>query len=537
LPVNQKKKEKKLNTFMSSFLNLNIQINKKMMNLTKAKTVLFWIRNSSICFLIFFNIAIFSQNQSSTSQTKKDSLSSEISEEDVVKTTNYYITRKEYNKASLFLSKCYTHFFSESLKVNWLYAHVLSLNGDKIQAADKFKKAISISPMDKNLQMDYARLLYEMGEIDKVVILMSKFMDTDSTNVEFLLMQANISFWKGNLNNSRKKIDKIQEIYPNTAITNSLTQQIKELTAFNIKTNFEYQTDSQPLDYFAEHIVLSKYKSRYLNAKLEISNYNFSPQKEQAFILKLSNQFYFDKLKLVANVTGGFYKNFSEKTDWIGGINITHKLRPNLSLNLGYSKESLLSALPSTAFNLTHQDVFGGIDYNNKLLIVHAGYKEQFFKDDNIIKSIGSWILSQPMKIRKFNFQFGYSYSYTDAKDILFFFDNQGLGVYDPYFTPKEQEIHSGLFIVNYKPTTKISFEAKVNYGFTATVRNPYPLQVTATSIEIGGFYDETFTPVELTGNIKYRFSNRLTAKITYTNQETFFYKRENINLGLNFNI
>ena len=55
--------------------------------------------------------------------------------------------------------------------------------------------------------------------------------------------------------------------------------------------------------------------------------------------------------------------------------------------------------------------------------------------------------------------------------------------------------------------------------------------------MEIGGFYDETFSPLELTGNINYSFSNRFTAKITYTNQETFFYKRENINLGLNFNI
>jgi len=53
----------------------------------------------------------------------------------------------------------------------------------------------------------------------------------------------------------------------------------------------------------------------------------------------------------------------------------------------------------------------------------------------------------------------------------------------------------------------------------------------------IGGFYDETFTPLELTGVINYSFSDRITAKVTYINQETFFYKRENINLGLNFNI
>jgi Tfp pilus assembly protein PilF len=520
---------------MPSFLNLEYS-NKKMINLTKFNPILFQFKNISICFLIFFNIAVFSQKQLLKSTNENDSFSTKINEVELLKSANYYITKKKYDKAAFILSKYYIH-FSESLNVNWLYAHVLSINNDKTQAEDKFKKAISISLMNADLQLDYARLLYEMGKINKVESILSKFMDKDSKNVEFLLMQANISFWKGNINNSRKKIDRIQEIYPNTDITKNLTQQIEELTTFNIKTNLEYQTDSQPLDYFAEHIVLGQYKSKFLNAKLEISNYNFSPQKEQALIIKLNNQFYFDKLKLVANVTGGFYKNFSEKTDWIGGVEIIQKLNQNVSLNLGYSKESLISALASTTFNLTHQDIFGGIDYNNKLLIAHSAYNQQFFKDDNIITSYVAWILSQPIKIRNFNFQFGYSYNYTDAKDILFFFDSQGAGVYDPYFTPKEQEIHSGLFIVNYKPTTKISFEAKANYGFTATVRNPYPLQVTSTSIEIGGFYDETFTPVEFTGIINYNFSNRFIAKITYTNQETFFYNRQNINLGLNFKI
>ena len=109
------------------------------------------------------------------------------------------------------------------------------------------------------------------------------------------------------------------------------------------------------------------------------------------------------------------------------------------------------------------------------------------------------------------------------------------MGVYDPYFTPKEQKVHDGIFLINYKPTKKLSLEAKVNYGFYATLRNPYRIQTGATEYEIGGFYDDTFTPVEVTGGINYSFSNRFSAKITYIDQETFFYRRKNTNLGLNF--
>jgi hypothetical protein len=289
------------------------------------------------------------------------------------------------------------------------------------------------------------------------------------------------------------------------------------------------------MDFIAEHVAVGQYQSRFLNLKLEISNYNFSPKKEQALIIKLSNQFYFDVLNLTANLTGGIYKNYSGKNDWIGGIHFTQKLTQKLSLDFGYSKESLLGTIASTNFNLTHQNVFGALDYNNKLMVFHAGYNHQFFKDDNTIKSVASWIISQPIKIQKFNFQFGYGYSFSDSKNILFIYDNEGMGVYDPYFTPKDQEIHSGLLMSNYRPFKKLSLGAKLNYGFRATVRNPYPVQVDENNTVIGGFYDEEFTYLEFNGSINYFYSDSFRINANYLYQETFFYSRDNINLGFNF--
>ena len=277
---------------------------------------------------------------------------------------------------------------------------------------------------------------------------------------------------------------------------------------------------------------------RYLSLYFKwfkVSNYNFSPKKEQALIIKLSNQFYFDGLKLATNITGGVYKNFSGETDWIGGINFTQILTKKASLNLGYSKRSLLGTIASTTFNLTTQNIFGGIDYSNKLVVFHAGYNHQFFEDENTIKSVASWIVSQPIKIKKLNFQFGYGYNFSDAKDILFIYNNEGIGVYNPYFTPKEQQIHSGLLILNYKPFKKLKLGTKVNYGFKSNVKNPYPLQVDANNTEIGGFYNEEFTSLEFNGLIKYSYSDRFRIDASYVYQEKFFYKRNNVNLGFNF--
>lgn len=501
------------------------------MSLKKACKI---FKNISICFLFFITYSIFSQNNSLQSKVKEESVSTKPSEKNLLKKTNDLIKKKEYKKALLLLKENYNN-FSNSVNVNWLYAHVLSINNSNKQAIEKFKKAISIEPKNKYLEMDYARFLYQIGKIYQSESVMSNFMDSNSTNAEFLLMQANISFWKGDLKNAQKKIDRIQEVYPNTDITKSLSTQIENLTAVYLKANFEYQSDSQPLKYFAHHINLSQYISKYFNPKVEISNYYFSPNKEIALIVKLSNQIHFERLKLTANLTGGVYKNISGKADWVGGLSFIKDIVKNVSLNFGYSKSSLLGTITSTTFNLTQQDAFGALDYSNKFIAFHAAYNYKFFEDDNNIQSISSWVVSQPIKIRNLNFQFGYGYSNTDSKNILFVFDSQSLGTYEPYFTPKEQKIHSALFITNYKPFNKLTLQAKINYGFIGNVKNPYPLEVATNNFEIGGFYDETFTPIDLKGTINYTFSDKFSINANYTYQETYFYTRNNINLGLNY--
>lgn len=486
------------------------------------------------CFLILLKTSAFSQNQPIKPTLKSKYSSKIITEKDVVHTTKDYVSRKEYKLALDFISKHYKK-YSESLEINWLYAHIFSLNNDKKQADKKFQKAISIAPNNKELKMDYARFLYRLAEIDKASMVMHEFMNDNSKDVEFLLMLANISFWKQDLKNAQKKIAKIKEIYPNTDITKSLESQITKTTATYIQTNFEYQTDSQPLEYFASHIIAGEYVSRFLSPQLEISRYSFSPQKEGALTLKLSNQFYFDKLKLAAKITAGAYLNDSDNSDWIGGLSFTKNLFKGATLNFGYAKNALLGTIASTTFNLTQQDLFGVLDYKNKYIALNAAYNHKFFQDDNTITSIGAWIVSQPIKVQKFGFQFGYGYGYTDSKDILFIYDNQGTGIYDPYFTPKDQEIHSALFITSYQPTKKITLQAKINYGIQATVQNPYAIEVTSGNFETGGFYKADFNYTEINGSINYAVSNNFGINANYIYQETFFYTRDNFNLGLNF--
>ena len=274
------------------------------MNLTRVGNVL---KTTTVFFFIFLNITVFSQNQSNPSSLKKD-LDTLKSANEILAVSKDYISKKEYNKAVLFLSNHYDK-FSENLYINWLYAYALSMDNNNSEANNKFKKAISIDATNKDLQLDYARFLYKIGKINKVETILSNFLDENSKNVEFLMMQANINFWKGDLKNARSIITKINKIYPNTNYTKNLESEIESVTATYIKANFEYQTDSQPLDYFASHITIGEYISRYLSPQLEVSRYSFSPENEDALTIQLKNQF--NSRNIIENEPGGQFTAYS----------------------------------------------------------------------------------------------------------------------------------------------------------------------------------------------------------------------------------
>ena len=475
------------------------------------------------------------------SQTKND---------ETIQKARTLINEKQYAKAENLLSNYYPS-HSDDLETNWLYAQVLHWNNKNNLSEEKFQKAIALSPKNTAIQLDYARMLYESGRFTKAQGLLVLLKENEDTKAESLLMEAHIFFWTGKVNEAKRTINEIKKLYPTTDITNDLFKNIVEATSPYLKTNFEYQSDNQPMKFFGEKFELGQYRSWLFNPKLEITNYNFTPT-EQALTAKLCNQLYFASLGLSTNLSVGIYKNFSEKTDWIGGIDFNLKIVKNTSLKLGYNKKPYLGTLTSTTFNLTQNTIFGDLDYeNNKLFSVHAGYNNQFFSDKNAIQSFSSWVISKPFKLSDLKIQFGYGFSYSDAKNNLYtskqtltdaisnFNPNETIdGYYNPYFTPKNQMVNSALVLLDYQPSKLFEIGIKANYGFAAKCQNPYIYLQNdgiGNSVFATNFSPTSFNPYEVSGTITHPISSKFEIKATFTHQETFFYNRNNASLGLNY--
>jgi len=293
------------------------------------------------------------------------------------------------------------------------------------------------------------------------------------------------------------------------------------------------------MKYFGEKLKISKYFSNVLHPEFEIKNYSFNPS-QQSLEAQIGNEFSFVNLALKMKLNLGIYKNFNDSNAGICGIEINKKIAKKSNLQLGFSKKPYLGTLVSTTYTLLQNNIYTALDIENcKYIAIHVGYNNQYFEASNPIHTFSSWINSKAKPNSIFSTQFGYGFSYADSKTNLFesnqtlataianFGSNSTIdGVYNPYFTPKNQIVHALIGIVNYKPTKELSLSLKGNYGFYATCDNPYiylDTDVLGNTVFTKSYYKANFNPSEIKGIVSYDFSSKFEASLAYNYQHTFF--------------
>jgi hypothetical protein len=164
-----------------------------------------------------------------------------------------------------------------------------------------------------------------------------------------------------------------------------------------------------------------------------------------------------------------------------------------------------------------------------------------FYGENNKIHSSGFWLVSPSLKIARTETRLGYAYSYstsdedrfTPAKSLTEILGSwvttrQITGYYMPYFTPKDQSVHSAIFLIGYKPVRNFETGLKITYGFRGTTQNPYFFLNRKDNNEIfiqKAFYEDTFKPYDGKIYIDWLLSRKITLKTEYALMSTYFYK------------
>jgi Tfp pilus assembly protein PilF len=469
---------------------------------------------------------------------------------DPIQQAKKYLTEKNYQKAEFLLANHYRKHLND-LETSWLYAQVAHWNKHERLSASLFVHAMELAPEDYSLKLDYARMLYESGRLTHALEIINTIKSKGNTPVEALLLEANMLFWQGRIEEAKSVINAINKWYPSTSLTNELEKSIAALCATRVKSNVDYQRDNQPMGLFAEQISYEKFSSRLLNPMVQLNNFNFSTGNNMVE-LNIQNRLLFARYGLSGGLSAGMYKHFSDRLNWTGSIDLQYKIDKSNRFSFALNRKPYLGTLKSNAFALLQNNASAEFDSEVfRKFMVHLGCNHQFFDDRNSVNAAGAWVLSKAKSNKKCTFQYGYGFSYSNARKNVFesrlpvsqllsqYVDGMSIaGIFNPYFTPRQQNVHTALLVFHYRPNAKLDLGLKANYGFYAFCSNPYLFleKNNAGETIVGKDYTKVhFNPYEVQADANYHFSSHFDAGLRYQHQETFFFSRNLMSLSLRY--
>ena len=170
--------------------------------------------------------------------------------------------------------------------------------------------------------------------------------------------------------------------------------------------------------------------------------------------------------------------------------------------------------------------------------------------DHNLTYTGYAWVFGPPVKFSIFQFRFGYGYNYSNSKqnrfisekslsEIISNYDASAkiTGIYNPYNTPIDQQVHSFLLAITGHPLKWLDFSINANAGLYATTKAPYlylDKDKTNNTILKTGFAITSFYPLTVQLQVLMKLSEQIHLQVEYTYMSTYFYTSHYAGIGLN---
>lgn len=410
-----------------------------------------------------------------------------------------------------------------------------------------FEHEIKANPEFLQLQLDYARIRYELQEWNAAQGLLEDLLPKLSDHPEINQKLAEINYWTGG---SRKQsLDYLETIltqFPDNPSARELKAEIISQTASNLSFNSGYYSDSQPLRY---RLIEGNFKT-YLSSKFQPSfriENRFYSENQRIILLELGNKVAFPRSNTSFQFMGGLVQN-----NQLDDLNITYLASLEQGFGNGFfgkatlAKEAYLYTLASLSQEISPRVALLSIERKSeKSWMGKLQADRRSFESNNRLHQISLWILIPILKSQGFGLSLGYAGTLADTDSVQFeavsmpgppsrpTFGQLIPGAYDPYFTPINQSIHGLLGKISWDFGKKHRIGITGNYGVFAEISNPniyYFGPETPGNSPINRdnltllFNSETYHPIDL----KFEYSSFLTKRtglnFSYQYQRTIFF-------------
>ena len=456
-------------------------------------------------------------------------------------------------KDSYRILKTYLNKHPKEFNAIWFTAKLAYWNWEINNAKTYYQSALSLQPKNYYLKLDYAMMLVEIGEQKEAIVNLEQYINYDSLSKDAQLYLAKAYYWQGNSGEALRVLNHLPATLKNNESVKELRHEISLVRATNLDIKTGYDFDDQPLKHITAGAALHKYESNLLNWSVNVNIHQFKTDSSStnAYSIEAGNKFSFYNLGMQLHTrVGATILPFGNTSAFTGLLGINKKLYPGISLMLSAERKPYFFTTTSTQMAVLQTEATAAIAVENiKQFSGKIQYQQQMF-DANNFKSFSAWVLSPALKLNKFSIKAGYAYQQADADsntytvnhkliDNLIFYNGVISGVYSPYFTPKSQQIHSALLWLNYKPSGRLSITASGSYGIHATLSNPsiyfYTTDLPTNIPSITKSYStQTYTPIDATLKLQYKFNEKVSANASYEYHKTNFYTGQFINATIN---
>jgi tetratricopeptide (TPR) repeat protein len=458
------------------------------------------------------------------------------------------------HKAFFLLKKTYAN-HPDDLNVVWLTAQTAFWANRIGKSKQLYEKAIESNPKNLYLQLDYAKTLVNCGEFEKAGHLLKVYLDYDSTNSQALTALARIFFWRCRYQDASLLVTKALKQDPKYQEAFSLYKEIVLARSPYLRFSAGYGTDDQPMQ--TASIILGG--GLYFNA-LSALRFTFQApfmirdgKTANTFIFQAGNTSFISKANLNISLDAGVMRfPYKSNYTWTGNLSIDKIFLQHLVLSVYAQKNPYFATRSSVDTMVIQNHLAGSVgwngqnSWNGKAALEASTYP----MDHNLIYTGYAWLFGPPVKFSVFQFRFGYGYNYSNSKKNRFVSEKslseiisnynanaKITGIYNPYYTPKDQQIHSFLLTITGHLLKWLEFSINANAGFYATTQAPYlylDKDETNNTIFKTGFATTSFFPLTVQLQALMKVSERIHLQAEYTYMSTYFYTSHYAGIGLN---
>jgi len=457
--------------------------------------------------------------------------------------------QKDFEKADQLL----TSYNANHLDFHALSLHALVLYWMKAfdRSIEVYEKAINSFPEPSSLHLDYARVAFNLNKLVKARKLLNTYRHFDSTNVEADIMTAYLDLWNGKIALARKRAGQLLEKYPTNAEAKDIMGKINYWTVPYFKIGTEILSDDQPLKGHGYYAEAGIYKSWLFAPTVQAAfrQYKAGDSSFHSFWVQLANSIQLGT-KSRLKVKGGVFQQNGAGSEFTGSAELSHQIAHNFSLQAGMEKRPYQYTISSIKSAVMENVTAISLSYNRKdKWFGKAAYELLRYQDANKINLAYLWILAPVISRPHFSISGGYAFTYADAlksnyvskksiPEIVASWPAPVEGVYNPYFTPAGQMIHSAIASIKIIPSKKLQFTSRLSIGLFAKADNPYLYLDKNGGGELfinGGFAKVDYMPATWVNELSIAASSRFFINAVYTYDKLLYYKSNRGSIELKY--